>query len=122
MKQFLLYVSLLCKTTGLMQHCNTIYRNKPSLSFSDRSIYDLMVEEILLLIAKLQSISTSNFDVQMSEILVILCLCPTYSVNDLVIFTLLLRAKCCGCFCGWITKRKWSISLPGRKSLNMLYL
>ena len=57
------------------------------------------------------SISPSNFDEQLSEILVT-CLCPTISVNGSELLCFLLCSRALGCYCGWIRKYKGSISLP----------
>ena len=63
--------------------------NKTLLSFSDRSIYFLMAEKMLLL--WLNSIVWGehfiiDFDGQLSEILVTSCLSSTFPVNDIVFF------------------------------------
>ena len=67
-----------------MLQCKTIYPNKTSLSFSDRSMYYLIVEKNVVAMAKFQSVS--DFNGHLSEVLVTSCVSPTFPVNDLVFF------------------------------------
>ena len=73
-----------------MLQYKTIYPNKTSLSFSGRSIYDLMVEKMFLLwlYSKACVEHFTIFDGYLSEVLVTSYLCPTFSVNDLTLFVL----------------------------------
>ena len=95
-----------------MLQCKTIYTNKTLLSFSDRSIYDLMVEKMLLLWLNSKACeehwitwtTVRNF----SHILSL----PYFSSEWFSIFCFLLCARCWLCCCGWITKLEGSISLP----------
>ena len=53
------------------------------------------------------SISPSDFDGQLSEVLAIFCLCHTFSMNGLVFF-----GFCCVEGAGFIAVTEGSISLP----------
>ena len=71
------------------------------------------------------SISPSDFDAQLSEVLVTSCLYPTFPVNNLAFFCFLLCARCWLCCCDWITKLKGSISptyLIGIHQICYLYI
>ena len=58
------------------------------------------------------SISPSNLDGELSEVLDTPCLCHTFPVNVLVFFCFLLHTSCWLSCCGWITNLEANISLP----------
>ena len=112
-----------------MLQCKTIYPNKTSLlPFSDRSIYYLMEEKMLLLWLNSKACG-EHFTIwpwwATVRSVVTSCLCPTFPVNDLALFCFLLCARCWLCCCGWITKLKRSISPPyliGNRQICYLYI
>ena len=98
-----------------MLQCKTIYPNKTSLSFRDRSIYGLMVVKMLLLLLNFKAWE-EHFTIWLSWATLrrfshILPL-PYFSSEWFSIFCFLLCAKCWLCYCGWITKFEGSISRP----------
>ena len=94
-----------------MLQWKTIYWNETSLSFSYRSIYDLMVEKMLLLWLNFKACG-EHFTIWLwwatvrsfSHILLL----PYFSI----LFCFLVHARCLLCCCGWITKLEGNISLP----------
>ena len=110
-----------------MLQCKTIYPNKTLLSFSDKSIYYLMVEKMLLLWLNSKACG-EHFTIlggQLSEVLVTSCLCPTFPVNGLVFFCFLLCGRSWLCCCGWITKLEGRVSLPyliGNRQISYSYI
>ena len=96
-----------------MLQCKTIYPNKTSLSFSDRSIYYLMVEKMLLLWLNSKA-SGEQFTMWLwwttvrsfSHIL-----CKLYFPSEWLNIFCFLCARCWLCCCDWITKREGNISL-----------
>ena len=100
----------------MMLQWKTIYPSKTLLSFSDRSIYYLMVEKNVVAMAKFQSVRGAfhhlTFMDNCQKFCVTSCVSPTVPVNDLAFFCFLLCTRCWLCCCGWITQLEENISLP----------
>ena len=74
----------------MMLQCKTIYPSKTLLSFSDRSIYYLMMEKNVVAMAKFQSVRGAfhhlTFMDNCQKFCVTSCVSPTVPVNDLAFF------------------------------------
>ena len=106
---------LKCFIIGLMLQFKTIYPNETSLYFSDKSIYYLMVEKMLLLWLNSKACG-EHFTIWLwwatvrsfSHIFSL----PYFPSKRFSTFYFLPCARCFLCCCGWITKLEGSISLP----------